>query len=292
MAITYITYETLARDVREFSARVPPDVACIAGIPRSGMIPAAMLGLHLHLPVVDIYSLCAGQQPKSSGRLDSESRFSLSSGGGHHVLVVDDSIYCGSSLRAAKAAVASRTIGRNLKFTYAAIYRHGGRELHPQLDCDLYHRNVPPRRYFEWNLMQHPDLANVMLDIDGVLCRDPTVYDDDGPEYVAALEKAIPLHIPKLPVGHLITCRINRWRPQTEAWLQRHDIAYKSLTMADYPTAAERRRECKYGEWKGEHYAKSGATLFVESDKLQAPDIASVAGKPVICLEDGSVYQQ
>jgi uncharacterized HAD superfamily protein len=139
--------------------------------------------------------------------------------------------------------------------------------------------------------MQHSELFDAMLDIDGVLCVDSPVFDNDGPEYVAAIENAVPLHLPRVPVGALISCRLERWREQTESWLKRHGVKYGRLILSSYPTAADRRRQCNYGRYKGEQYRDCGATLFIESSSDQAPEIARVSGKPVICLGDKGVHQ-
>ena len=53
--------------------------------------------------------------------------------------------------------------------------------------------------------MHHLWLASACVDIDGVLCIDPTAEEnDDGPRYREFLSCAKPLYLPTVPVGALL----------------------------------------------------------------------------------------
>ena len=50
---------------------------------------------------------------------------------------------------------------------------------------DIYFKECTLSRMFEWNYMHHPLLKNTCVDIDGVLCRNPTEEEnDDGEKYI------------------------------------------------------------------------------------------------------------
>lgn len=63
------------------------------------------------------------------------------------------------------------------------------------------------------------------MDIDGVLCADPTPEEnDDGEKYRHFLLNTPPLFIPKVTIGTLVTSRLEKYRPETEAWLQKNHV--------------------------------------------------------------------
>jgi uncharacterized HAD superfamily protein len=111
----------------------------------------------------------------------------------------------------------------------------------------------------------------------------------DGPNYSIFLANARPLLMPGQRVGHLVTSRLERYRPETEQWLAKHGIEYGKLWMIDLPSAAERRRRKAHASFKAEVYAKVDAQLFVESEERQAIEIAHLSGKPVLSIETQTV---
>lgn len=277
---SYITYAQLAKDVQELARKLPrsliQNLAGVLGVPRSGMLPATMLANHFHLPLSDVNSFSGCGRFGSGG-----ARLGLVNPINSTILVVDDSIHTGLSMM--------QSLGQpnyGYKFVSCAVYRCPEK----QAPVDYYARDVAKPRYFEWNLMQHPDMATFMLDLDGVLCYDPTVFDNDGPEYVKAIVEAQPFHLPKFPIHSICTMRIERHREVTEKWLADCGLNYERLIMVALATAAGRRQILDYGQWKGERYKFSDARLFIESSALQGEDIAKVSGKPVICLEDNRLY--
>lgn len=286
MAVSYITYAQLAEDVREFIRKLPRaliDNLCgVVGVPRSGMLPATMIANNLHLPLADSWSFAHINRFPEAGH-----RLTINQSNHHTILVVDDSIYAGTSINRALDRLKETYQNYNLKFVSAVLYRCPEKAA----EVDYYLRDVPKPRYFEWNLLQHPDLPTFMLDLDGVLCYDPTVYDDDGPQYVNSLIHAEPLYLPKFLVHSICTMRLERHREVTERWLEDYNVRYGELIMVDLPTAQKRREQLNYAQWKGEKYKSSSAQLFIESAKEQAGGIQEYSGKPVICLENSKVYQ-
>src|SRR5437870_5771240 len=70
---------------------------------------------------------------------------------------------------------------------------------------DFYFEIVATPRCFEWNLMHHPwVLSKTCMDIDGVLCRDPSPEEnDDGAQYRQFLTSTERRYLPTAPVRWL-----------------------------------------------------------------------------------------
>jgi uncharacterized HAD superfamily protein len=246
------------------------------------MIPATMVAEILHVPLGEAMSFAkTGQFFGSGERLQRESPTN------GRILVLDDTTYQGKSLLAVREAVFNSPHCTQYECLFGAVYCH---PLWPETTT-LFAREIDSPRYFEWNLMQHADMANWMLDIDGVLCFNGTVFDDDSEQYRQSLVNAVPFHLPGRKVHSLCSMRLERWRTETEAWLAQYGVQYGNLHLSQHTTAGERRRYGMYGEIKGKLYRNSPCTLFVESSRDQAPIIARVSGKPVICLDTQAVFQ-
>jgi uncharacterized HAD superfamily protein len=73
--------------------------------------------------------------------------------------------------------------------------------------------------------MNHQYLKHACVDIDRVLCTDPThAENDDGENYIRFLENAKPLLRFKKKFGYFVNNRIEKSRSYTENWLLSHDI--------------------------------------------------------------------
>jgi len=145
---------------------------------------------------------------------------------------------------------------------------------------------------FEWNIMHHPRLDEACVDIDGVLCLDPSEDEnDDGVNYIAFITNARPLIIPSSKIKHIVTSRLEKYRPQTEEWLRRNGVQYQHLHMLDLPTAEERRRLKMHHKFKADVYSGDReARLFIESEAEQAREIMLATNKPVYCTADNVLY--
>ncbi len=284
--MNYRSYADLANLVHASMPRLPRDVDLVVGIPRSGLLPAGMIALALNRPLADLDGFLAGRTLANGVTRPvpgaGQRRF-------RHALVVDDSIRSGGTLGQVRAAIAAMGGGLADKVTYLAVY---GATPGPHPDgADMQLEVCPTPRVFQWNVMHHVVLESACLDIDGVLCRDPTpAENDDGPRYREFLLGAEPLHLPTRPVRRLVTSRLERYRPETVEWLARHGVSYGRLDMLDLPDAATRRRLGSHASFKAAVYAgDSGAKLFIESCRRQAPEVARLSGKPVLCVETNSL---
>lgn len=267
------------------AGKIPHDVDLVVGIPRSGMLVASIVALKQNLPLTDLYSFLRNDDLKKGSTRTYKHADLVKPRDARKVLLVDDSIATAKSMHAAVEQVRAAYQGEVV--TLAAFAEKHNRHL-----VDMYLELVEQPRVFEWNIMHHSLMGHACLDIDGVLCVDPTVeQNDDGPNYRDFLRSTRPLFIPSIKVAHLVTSRLEKYRPETEAWLQRHGVQYGTLHMLDLPSAEERRRLNIHHKFKAEVYARHPQTrLFVESEDRQAIEIMKLSGKPVYCIETNEMY--
>ncbi len=273
----YVTIAELSELIRKNLWKIPHDIDLVVGIPRSGMLPANMIALFLNTRLTDIDSFVERGKVYSYGI----SRGEFIKGKEiKKILIVDDSICSGTSLSDAKKKLNAIT-DRDYKYIFCApIATSAGAEM-----VDLSFEIIDDDRVFEWNIFHHSILNSACIDIDGVLCVDPT-EDDDGKKYQSFLQTAKPLFSPTCKINTLISCRLEKYRSLTEEWLKRNNITYDQLVMLDFPNKAARLAWNKHGEYKGEYFKQRGdCTLFIESSYRQAKTIVEVSGKPVYCIE-------
>jgi len=280
-AMNYRSVADLNSDIKQWIPELPNDLDLIVGVPRSGLFVANLLGLYLNLPVTDVEGFCEGRIFQAGPRLDSAEISDLSTG--HKVLVVDDSIYSGAQMKQVRSRLENALLHQ---IYYAAVY------VSPQGHryVDFWYEVVDLPRVFEWNVMHHGVLANSCVDIDGVLCRNPTKREnDDGENYRRFLTNVKPSTVPTKTIGWLVTCRLEKYRKLTEEWLRKHNIRYEYLIMMDLPDKETRVALGSHGSFKAQAYKSIDATLFIESSYRQAQEIVRLAGKPVLCTEIGQM---
>lgn len=246
----------------------------IVGIPRSGMIPASILSTQLQLPLSDVESYARGLVYERSGRPASAKG---------RVLLVDDTVNHGTAMARAVARIEHKS-SEVTRFCVFGPYR--GIEGLVDLVCET----VQGPRAFEWNMAKHARLNRWCVDFDGVLCRDPTNQEnDDGPRYERFIRKAEPLFLPKRPVAHIVTGRLEKYRGGCEDWLRRHGVEFGKLHMMQFADKAERMAAGGRGQWKAEIMRSVDAEFFIESCPKQASIIAKHTGLPVWCTRTQSL---
>lgn len=261
--------------------KIPKDVDLIVGVPRSGMLPASMMALYLNTPLTDVYSY-ADDRPLKSGQTRRVKKNSLEfCKQAKHILIVDDSISSGSSMKKVKEVL--EKITNKVKVTYCCIY--GVYEAASSVD--IIFEYVPLPRIFEWNIFHHLTVNFMCFDIDGVLCKDPTPeQNDDGEEYRRFILNAEPLFLPTQKIRSLVTSRLEKYREETKVWLEKHGVEYENLYMLDLPDAETRRKLGVHAKFKSSVYGRDiVSTLFVESELRQAIEISNSTGKDVFCTE-------
>ena len=274
--MNYKTIEDLSKDIKALVPKLPADLDLISGVPRSGLLAANLLALYLNLPLTDVDGLCERRLLESGlyRKFDKILDFSQCK----KVLVIDDSINSGATMEKAKSAIQHANLPYEIY--YAAVYATSTSQEFVDFWCEV----VEQPRCFEWNVMHHPDLKRSCVDLDGIICRDPTESEnDDGVNYRHFLVSAEPMIKPTVEIGWIVTCRLEKYRGLTEEWLKKHGIRYKNLVMMDLPDKATRVALGSHALFKAEVYRATDAWIFIESSVRQAQEIARISGKDVLC---------
>ncbi len=281
--MNYRSIAELSVDVLAWTRTLPRDFDLVVGIPRSGLLVANMLALYMGLPLTDIDGLLAGRIFKAGLRCTSAQQDSFLSQK-QKVLIVDDTVLSGGQLNQNKNRVGASGLIHEI---YWGVMYPGNNSV----DVDYAYKVLPWPRCFEWNLLDHGILENACVDIDGVLCRDPTGEEnDDGPKYMEFIRSVRPEFVPSRRIRYVVTCRLEKYREQTEDWLKRSGIPYSELIMLDMATKEERLKLGPYSAFKASIYRRTGAGLFIESSTQQAMEIANLASNYVLCWGDRRMY--
>lgn len=279
--LSYNRYQDMSFHIRKSIPQLPYDIDLVVGIPRSGMIPAYMIALFINKPCCSLTELKNGILPENGNRqINSTNNL-------QKILIVDDSVSSGTSINKAKSDIATLNIPQKILY-YSVFVTEYSKNF-----VDYYGAITDPFRIFQWNYCNHSILQNACMDIDGVLCVDPTEEEnDDGDLYRNFLVNAKPLYIPKIEIYALVTSRLEKYRYETESWLKRNNVKYEKLIMLDLPNAAIRQKLNLHAQFKAKIYKKDKkAKFFIESNDRQAREIAQLSHKPCICIETDSIYR-
>ena len=234
-------------DVKQWAEKLPRKFGYILGVPDSGQLVGHLLSVYMNLPI----------------RPDTP----------HDVpLIVDDSLLSGRTMAWWR---------RNYPNAYyAALYVNPGKE---NL-VDYYYETLKPPRIFEWNMFKHGRLPKFAMDMDGILCRDPTKKEIANPKLYERFINHVEARIlPSGEVGWIVTSRLGKYYSETADWLARHGVTYKKLIMRNSVNDS-------HIDYKSSIYNSLPAMLFVESSKKQAVGIAKKTGRPVICTETMELF--
>jgi uncharacterized HAD superfamily protein/adenine/guanine phosphoribosyltransferase-like PRPP-binding protein len=277
--INYRSTKDLNAAIMGNLSRLPRDIQLIVGIPRSGLLAANLLALHLNLPLTDLRGFIEERVIHSGqrGHRLQKLRYNPEKG---RVLVIDDSVLTGGTMSRVRKLIEAEKPKSNVKYCAVFVSPRGRKSV------DLYFEEIMGKRVFEWNIMHSWVIQESCVDIDGVLCADPTEEEnDDGAKYLAFLQRTKPLQLPSVKINTLVTCRLEKYRRVTEMWLKRHGIEYERLIMMDLPSKEMRKALNGHGKFKANAYIGTKTILFIESSKKQAREIAILARRPVLCME-------
>ncbi len=274
LALEWVSTRRLVADSIILAGKLPPDVTAVAGVPRSGMLPAAVIATHLHLPLAQVTAagkvelLGHGSRGRSFGFPDKG-----------RTVVVDDTVYGGTEMGRIRRHLAGRA-----DILYAAVYPR------PQRISlvDVYARPLPSPHLLEWNFANNGPFgghaanalygAGVALDLDGVI-----VHDDESGGPVGG-----PFLVPRtLPCKLIATGRSESSRAQTEAVLRSVGAKWDRLEMLPDGVALTPESAAAH---KAKFYRASPLGFFVESDPVQAELIHTLTGKPVVCPRVDKVW--
>lgn len=285
--IRFVKCRDLADHTLRLIPQLPPNVAGVAGIPRSGMTSAALLATLLHVPLYHVAQDGLREVTCQTGRSEVVRRLH------GPVVVVDDTTWMGSAMSRARAALKRAKV----KGIFAAVYASDPRHV------DVYAIHHAGFHVLEWNLFNNQPLAGVpntefeggiACDFDGVLCENPPVSDrDDLRTFREWLRSARPLYLPRrFPVPMVVSYRLEDWRADTEAWLRTWGVTVRTLKLHPAATVEERDKTMDVGAYKGMALLESPCGVMIESEPNQCGLIHEVSGKTVICPATGEVWQR
>jgi len=282
----YTSYEDLSNCIRRNVWKIPQDIDLIVGIPRSGLLAALMLSELIGKRCTDIDTFVEGREMSWGERQKLHGTETT-----RKVLILDDTVYSGRSMTAAREKL--KPLVGKYEFVFGCIYTDGK---HAKEYVNIFFEDMlltGERKFlYEWNVLGQREkyALNGMWDIDGLLCKNPP-DDRNSEEYEAYLPNAIPMVIPRMRIGALVTYRLEKYRSVTEAWLKAYGINYGELFMFPAPDRKVRKRSASPEQYKAEIYGRaSWAKIFYESDEKQAVRIHEMCGKPVFCYENGQMY--
>lgn len=242
----------------------------IVAMPRSGLIVGSLLADALRLPLTTPDLLAEGRLLMGSQALGTPDQ---------RILLVDDSISSGRQMRQAVADLREREPHADV--TTAVLLPH-------QRSVDLvdeYYRVIRHPRLFEWDLVHTKKFKSVAFDMDGVLCEDvPESCEADEERYVEWISGCRPFLLPRYEIDYIVTNRLERYRPQTEAWLARHGVRYRHLVMWDLP--GKDQRHGRFAANKIRQVLAIRPKLFIESSFWQARKIWASTGVPTLCTDN------
>ena len=265
-----LTYDTIL-----LAGLLPEDITAVAGVPRSGMIPASIIAAHLHLP---LYQITEDGQLEQLGMGQRGTKFGFGDRP-EKIAVIDDTLQNGVAMKKVKDVMDGRDA------VFAAVYvNHKHKSM-----VDYYAREVGDAHITEWNCFNNgPKGGYAALgdyvhggatDLDGIIIHDDKSGGVQGTAYM----------LPKsLPVRLIVTGRPERHREETEALLRRYGVRWGRLEMLpdDVPMTPE-----NIAGHKAKWYTESPCRYFIESDPEQAKMIFEKSGKAVICPIESKVYE-
>lgn len=283
----FIKTSEFVSDIHRLATMLPEDITAIAGVSRSGLFPASLISMLLHLKPYAVRQVQGDVIPMGNGwRLQTGSPDPKKG----RVCVIDDTVMTGNSINAIRGLVKNE-FGDPL---IAAVYVNPLAVTKP----DIYVKDLPWPHFLEWNIFNSVILPSMALDFDGILCHDcPPADDDDGPRYLNFLRTVRPLYpVRRQQIPLVVTARLEKYRQETMNWLNKWGISVGNLIMGPWSNNAERARN-NLGVYKGKHFrdfmGKSGGIkpcVFVESDRSQAMQIARYSRGCAICPATGECF--
>jgi hypothetical protein len=267
--VRFVTNADLVKDSLTILKKIPPNISGVAGIPRSGMMPASVLATSLHVPLYTLThkglnQIGCGWRLSDSVHKDREGP----------MLVVDDTSMYGGALRMARDFWSK--YGEGKEAIFSAVYSSPSKYHKHGPMPDVWAVDLDDPHLLEWCFFNCGYARKTAFDFDGIL----TVEGTDKPLYKPV----------KYPVELIVTGRLEKQREYSEKWLARHGINVKKMVM--WRGTKEERDESpeKIAEFKAEEFAKSGLRFFVESEPIQAAHIAKLTRKLVICPSIAKVF--
>jgi hypothetical protein len=271
----YLSYQDVFNDVREWCKTL--DIGAVCGVPRSGLVIAQMISSIKHIPLypIEIFTNdCCYWRPDSSRQLVLEPH--------KPIFIVDDTSWSGTAMFLLKKKLRRTVTNAIGMYKFGALYVSGNTDLEHFKILNTVHHT------FDWNFLRDINVGHYCLDFDGVLCEDFNGGDSEGDDYMEHLRNAKPLYKPIYPVKKIVSARLEKYRAETEEWLERHGIKYGELCLLNV-TRHELRTPENAVRHKTDNY-DSDSLLFVESCPIQAAKIHEMTGRRVFSTDDWRLH--
>ena len=278
----WITWKQFQQDCLDFAINMREEnYDAVIGVPRSGMLPATIFSIQNGTKLF----CCSDYGPLDLGggyrstRLNQEVR---------KALLLEDSAASGGSIR--KAYKSIKDTGINWEIHRASIYATEQSMKY----LDRYHTHLDLPHWFEWNLLGNMHLIqsfSLATDLDGILCRDFTLEeDDDGERYINAMRNMACLLPRSINLPLIVTARLEKYRKETQKWLEDNQCSCTRLVMGPWESKEERERS-DIAAWKLGVCNDYRIRMFVESDPYIAKRMANTKGVVILCPAlEGSVH--
>ncbi|WOD10916.1 phosphoribosyltransferase [Halopseudomonas laoshanensis] len=142
--MNYRSVGDLSALISKHASKVSQDVDLIVAIPRSGVLVASLISLKLNLPLTDLYAFLRNDDLKRGNTRTYKHDALEKPQDAKHILLVDDSIASGNSMREAVAKVKEVYSGAVVTMVAFAQHQNIG-------EVDVYLDIVEQPRVFEWN---------------------------------------------------------------------------------------------------------------------------------------------
>jgi hypoxanthine phosphoribosyltransferase len=273
--MNYRNLQDLSTCIRKNLKTLPTEIDAVVGIPRSGMIAASMIATLMNKPLGVLNHFARFGINYGPRGLEGEADRSML------VLLVDDSISGGETMQQAE----KRLRAYFHRVVTLAVYR----KVQSPMITNYTFETVPGPRVFEWNWHRHHFLKTAMLDIDGVICHDPTEEDLENEQtFRRFVINAKPLFLPRYRVPVIATGRKTQFRELTEMWLEHHGVKYDELYMSTPERGAKRTKLYAFNEARFSE-KRMRITWIVESNGSQAKFLRQATGLPVLCTDNNAM---
>jgi uncharacterized HAD superfamily protein/adenine/guanine phosphoribosyltransferase-like PRPP-binding protein len=267
----------------EWLKSFPVQYDIIVGIPRSGMLVASVIALKLGKPLTtpDLFSKKAFWL---STKVNQQFIFMKDM----KVLLVDDSINSGKSLQESIDIMNQAKF--DFKITTAALIASDA--ANPLVD--MHYKCLKHPRIFEWNMLHRKTASyfeqeKIALDMDGVICENcPPNTDANEDAYIEWIRTAKPYLIPSFEIDAIVSCRLEKYRADTEQWLRHHNVRYKRLILWDIES--KNQRKGLFAKHKIDAILQVNPAIFWESHLGQAEQIWKHTKTPVLCIDNWILF--
>jgi len=251
------------------------EIDVVIGIPRSGLMVASLVALKLGKPLSTPDTFIEGKVWRSK-KIDGKEK-------PVNVLLIEDVVHQGRAL--AESLEALKQYQASLKITKAALLVYS----QTKHLVDIYEEVIGTHTMLEWAFLHHRLSLNTAFDLEGVLCEKvPEGCDDHEEKYARWIKDAKAYLIPVYEVDCIVSSRLEKYRPETEAWLKKNGVKYKELILWDVPSNKDRKN--LFSKYKIDILTRLQPKLYIESSNEVSKDIWQATKIPVLCADEMMMY--